>query len=251
MACVAVEEPDLELEPRCELHEQPVGLLEAEAVTEERHRLVERRRREHRVAESDAVGGESVGHEGRRERRRRVRQPEHDLDLHAPRRHRAGQSTHPPPLQVVRVTLDDLRAEPAQTLHGRVERVGVDRLDAEGHRVVRGTGLDDDPLRPVVVAPGQRTVAGLTGDQTHHLGQCRGDGLGFRQLEDEIAELDLVVHAWSSREVSGIGGHRSPTRFGNNARVFRRSISASEPAGSPAASSCPVASSATKSGVNG
>ena len=60
---VAVEEPDLEVDPGSQLGLEPVGLREPEAVGEEADRLVEGRRGEHDVPEPDALGEEAARHQ--------------------------------------------------------------------------------------------------------------------------------------------------------------------------------------------
>ena len=97
--------------------------------------------------------------------------------------------------------VDDVGPDRPEPLDGRVERGGVDRLEADRDRVVGRTGLHDDPLGTVVVAPGERAVGRLAGDEADDVGEHRRERVGLRKLEDEVAELDLVVHVESSREV--------------------------------------------------
>ena len=110
-----------------------------------------------------------------------------------------------------------------------------------------GPGSHHDPLGPVVVAPGARVAGRLAGNEADDVGQHGRERVGVRELEDEVGELDLVVHR---RGPLG-GGHRPAASRGKSRSVFARSASVSEPGGSPAASSRSPAISTTKSGVNG
>ena len=116
-----------------------------------------------------------------------------------------------------------------EPLDGGVERGGVDGLEADRDRVVGRPGLHDEPLRPVVVAPGARVAGRLAGDEADDVGEDGRERVGVGQLEDEVAELDLVVH----RAVLS-GGQRSAASRGKSRSVFARSASISEPGGSPA-----------------
>ena len=105
--------------------------------------------------------------------------------------------------QVVVGAVGDVGPDLAEPVDGRVEGGGVDGLEADGNRVVGRPGLHHEPLGPIVVAPGERAGGRLAGDEADDIGQHGRERVGLRKLEDEVAELDLVVH----REV--LSGGRS------------------------------------------
>ena len=61
----------------------------------------------------------------------------------------------------------------------------------------------------------QRAVGRLAGDEADDVGQHGRERVGLRELEDEVAELDLVVHGRSSRS-----GQRPAASRGKSRSVF-------------------------------
>jgi hypothetical protein len=234
---VAVVEAHLEVDPRGELGLEPVRLGEAEAVGEELVGLVERRRGEDRVPEAHAVGEEAARDEGGGEGSGRVGRLQHDLDLDPPRRRRPHEPLHPP---LATVAVYELGTDALQSGDDGVERRRIHRLDPDGDRVVGRAGLHEQPVGPLVVAPG--AGAGrrpLARHETDDVAEHRRERVGVGDLQDEVAEFDLVVHrVVLSCCQAGAAKSRA---------VLERSASSSE--SMPAMRSAPAA--ATGSGVNG
>ena len=193
--------------PGGDLHLQPVGLVEAEAVDQEGVRLVEGGRGEHGVAEADPVGEEPARHQRRREGRGRRREP-------------ATSSTATPHGAVVRTSratrraarsssVPSVRSKPAAARRcgHRVERGLVDGLERRGttasfagRPAATMTRWARSSLRHVS-AP----VAGrLAGDEADHVAEERGQGRGVGDLDAEVGELDLVRRM--ARHSGGRGG---------------------------------------------
>ena len=168
----------------------------------------------------------------------RAGEPEHDLDLDAPRRGGADEPLDAPPARVVVGALDDVGADPAEPFDRGVERGDVDGLEADRNRVVGRAGLHHEPLGAIVVAPGARACRRLAGNEPDDIGQHGRERVGLRKLDDEVAELDLVVHR---RGPLGRSQRRVAASRGKSRSVFARSASSSEPGGSPAVSRRSVA----------
>ena len=89
-----------------------------------------------------------------------------------------------------------------------------DRLDSDGHGVVGRSGLDDEPMGPVVVAPRVRCRDAVGSPGTRPTTSARNgvEAVGVGHLEDEVAEFELVVHWSSSREVTTVVRGEEPRR---------------------------------------
>jgi hypothetical protein len=82
------------------------------------------------------------------------------------------QALDPPGRPLVVAALVHGEAGCVEASHDRVEGGDVHGLEADIDGVVRGTGLHDQSLRLVVVAPCQRSGrTGLTGEQPDDLGE--------------------------------------------------------------------------------
>ena len=107
-----------------------------------------------------------------------------------------------------------------------------------------GPACDDEPVGPVVVAPGARARRGrLAGDEADHVGEDRGEAVGLGHLEHEVAELESMLHGRSSRVGRcGEGGEEplgvGPERVGASRR-------------SPPRRAARAATAAANSGVKG
>ena len=93
-------------------------------------------------------------------------------------------------------SLADVGPDRREPVDGRVERGGVDGLEADGDRVVGRSGLDDDAAgAPRRCATCARRRGRLAGDEADDVGEGRREDVGLRHLEHEVGELDLVLHA--------------------------------------------------------
>ena len=197
VALVAVVEADLELDARRDLHLQPVGLRAG------------RGRRPGSACDSsnavvanttwpkpDAVGEEPARHQRRRER------------AWPPSASPLTSSTGTPHGAVVRASRSTRRsARVVVACPRRASKPAASRRAATSSKASASTassptkaasfgrpGCDDDPLRLVVVAPGERPVGGgLAGHEADHLAEERGEGGGVGDLDAEVGELDLVA----------------------------------------------------------
>ena len=132
-----------------------------------------------------------------------------------------------------------------------VEGLGVEGLDADGDRVVGRTRLDDDTrsARPSLRQVPAPAGVGSPGTRPDHLGEGPVEAAGVGHLEDEVAELELVLHG----RLLGSGqrvGRRSVSE-GKSRSVFTLSASSTEPGGSPASARRSAAIAAANSGVKG
>ena len=189
--------------PGGELRLEPVRLGEAEALGQEHVGLLQCGRGEDDVAEAHAVGEEAAGDQRRgrtgsarrpaagRPRRRRPRAPWSGRAVAPARSPRVPVATSAP-----------IALQPADCA---VERLGVDRLEADRDRVVGRARLDEHPVGASVVAPGVRPrCRRLAGHEADHVGEhlvrgCRDRaprGRGNRALSD--VPLRSSSRWWSS-----------------------------------------------------
>ena len=197
VALVAVVEADLELDARGDLHLQPVRLAEAEAVDEERVRLVERGRGEHDVPEPDAFGEEPAGHERRRERRRPLGRGRGRPRRARPTGRWSARGARPGgPRTSSSAASDERRSRRPRA--GRRRRRTRRRRPPRSRRTRRrwpGPGATMRRCASSVVAPRHRAAGGrLAGHEADDVAEERREDGGVGDLDAEVGELELVSH---------------------------------------------------------